>query len=273
MKIARLICLSALALLGGCADEAPAQAQEALGPGQVATVDGKRIPESVFRIYVLNALQRNADDLSPEERERVIEDLVYVMVLSNEGEKRGIPAERAMAAELELIRWQSIAREVTERFRAQNPPSEAEIRALYEENLPRLSARQYHARHILVATQDEAASLITQINDGGDFAALANEHSSDGDGKSGGDLGWFTAESMVQPFGEAVRAMEDGAHTRTPVQTQYGWHVIKLEESRDGQAPDIESVRAELTSAVERRKLDEYIRGLREGAVVTLDVE
>jgi peptidyl-prolyl cis-trans isomerase C len=178
-----------------------------------------------------------------------------------------------MAAELELIRWQSIARTVTERFRAQNPPSDAEIRALYEENLPRLSARQYHARHILVATRDEAAALIAQIDAGGDFAALANEHSADGDGKSGGDLGWFTAETMVQPFGEAIRAMEDGAYTRTPVQTQYGWHVIKVEESRDGQAPDIQSLRAELSSAVERRKLDEYIRGLREGAVVTLDTE
>jgi peptidyl-prolyl cis-trans isomerase C len=273
MNIARLIFLSAMALLSGCADEPPAQAQDALGPGQVATVDGKRIPESMFRIYVLNALQRNADDLSAEERARAIEDLVYVLVLSNEGEERGIPAERAMAAELELIRWQSIAREVTERFREQNPPSEAEIRALYEENLPRLSARQYHARHILVATEDEAATLITQIDDGGDFAALANEHSTDGDGKSGGDLGWFTAETMVQPFGEAIRTMEDGTYTRTPVQTQYGWHVIKVEESREGQAPDIESLRTELTSAVERRKLDEYIRGLREGAVVDLDAE
>jgi peptidyl-prolyl cis-trans isomerase C len=273
MNMTRFVFLSTLALLTGCADEAPAQAQDALGPGRVATVDDKRIPESVFRIYTLNAFQRNADDLSAEERTRAIEDLVYVLVLSNEGEKRGIPAERAMAAELELIRWQSIAREVTKRFREQNPPTEAEIRALYEENLPRLSARQYHARHILVATQEEATALIAQIDDGGDFAALANEHSSDGDGTSGGDLGWFTAETMVQPFGEAVRAMEDGTYTRMPVQTQYGWHVIKVEESRDGQAPDIESLRAELTSAVERRKLDEYIQGLREGAVVTLDSE
>jgi peptidyl-prolyl cis-trans isomerase C len=270
MYITRSILISALALLSGCADEAPAQAQDA---GQVATVDGKRLPESVFRIYALNALQRNADDLSSEERARAIEDLVYVLVLSNEGEKRGIPAERAMAAELELIRLQSIAREVTERFREQNPPSDAEIRALYDENLPRLSARQYHARHILVATEEEAVGLIAQIDGGGDFAALANEHSSDGDGKSGGDLGWFTAESMVQPFGEAVRTMEDGTYTPTPVQTQYGWHVIKVEESREGQPPDIESLRAELTSAVERRKLDEYIRGLREGAVVELEAE
>jgi peptidyl-prolyl cis-trans isomerase C len=274
MNIMRLIYLSAaFSLLTGCADDVPAQAADALGPGEVATVDGKRIPESVFRLYALNALQRNADDLSPEERQRVIEDLVYVLVLANEGEKRGIPAERAMAAELELVRWQTIARAVSLRFREQNPPTEPEIRALYEENLPRLAAKQYRARHILVATQEEAAGLITEIEAGGDFAALANEHSTDGDGKSGGDLGWFTAESMVQPFGDAIRAMQVGGHTNAPVQTQFGWHVIKLEETRDGQAPDLESLRAELTSAVERQKLDEYLRTLRDAAVVTLDGE
>lgn len=273
MNITRFIFIATLALVSGCADEAPAQAQEALGPGQVATVDGKRIPESVFRIYTLNALQRNADDLSPEERQRVIDDLVYVLVLANEGEKRGLPTERAMAAELELVRWQSIARAVTQRYREQNPPTEAEIRALYDENLPRLSARQYHARHILVASEAEATALISQIDAGGDFAALANEHSTDGDGQSGGDLGWVTAEAVVQPFGEAIRGMQDGSYTHTPVQTQYGWHVIKLEESREGQAPDMESLRAELTSAVERQKLDVYVRGLREAAAVTLGAE
>jgi peptidyl-prolyl cis-trans isomerase C len=273
MNITRFIYISALALVSGCADEAPAQAQDALGPGQVATVDGKRIPESVFRIYTLNALQRNADDLSPEERQRVIDDLVYVLVLANEGEKSGLLEQRAMAAELELIRWQSIARAVTQRYREQNPPTDAEIRALYDENLPRLAARQYHARHILVATEAEAAALIVQIDAGGDFVALANQHSTDGDGQSGGDLGWVTADSVVEPFGETIRTMENGAYTRTPVQTQYGWHVIKVDDSREGQAPDIESVRGELTAAVERRKLDEYIRGLREAAAVTPNSE
>ena len=183
MNIRRLLCIgtAALWLAGGCA-EGQAPEPDALGPGQVATVDGKRIPESVFRLYTINALQRNADDLSPEERQRVIEDLVYVLVLANEGEKRGIPAERAMAAELELIRWQAIARAVTLRFREQNPPTEADLLAVYEENLPRLGAKQYRARHILVETQVEAASLIGQLEGGADFAALANEHSTDGDG-------------------------------------------------------------------------------------------
>ena len=78
---------------------------------------------------------------------------------------------------------------------------------------------------------------------------------------------------MVQPFGDAIRTLDDGTYTRTPVQTQYGWHVIKVEESRDGQPPDMGSLRAELTSAVEGRKLDEYIRGLREAASVTVGTE
>jgi peptidyl-prolyl cis-trans isomerase C len=273
MKTARLIYIgTALVLAAGCAEkqEAP-PASDALGPGTVATVDGKRIPESVFRLYTLNALQRNADELSPEERQRVIEDLVYVLVLANEGEKRAIPAERAMAAELELVRWQSIARAVTQRYREQNPPTEAELSALYEENLPRLAATQYKARHILVNTEEEAIALIAQLAAGADFAALANEHSTDGDGTSGGDLGWLAAESMVEPFGSAVRAMEVGTYSSAPVQTQYGWHVIKVEESRDQPAPDLEAVRAELTTAVERNKLEAYVTALREAAMVTVE--
>jgi len=265
----------ALAVAAGCADDAAqvANAQDALGPGQVATVDGKRIPESVFRFYTLNAARRNADDLSPEERQRLIDDLVYLLVLANEAESRGIPSERAMAAELELSRWQTLARAMTVRYREENPATEAEIRALYEENLPRLAATQYKTRHILVETEELAAGLIDELDAGGDFATLANEHSKDGDGTSGGDLGWLTAESMGEPLAAAIRTLAAGAYSQAPVQTEYGWHVILLEETRDQAAPELESLRAELTAAVERRKLDGYLNQLREAAEVTTSVD
>ena len=273
MNETRITCICATLLLAACVDETPTagSADNALGPGQVATVDDKRIPESIFRLYAMNATQRNADDLSSEERQRIIDDLVYLLVMANEGETLGIPNERAMAAELELLRWQSIARAVTLRFREENPPTEAELRALYEENLPRLATTQYKARHILVESEDAANGLIDQLDGGADFATLANEHSSDGDGTAGGDLGWFAAESMVEPFANAVRDMPMGTYSQAPVQTQYGWHVIQVEESRDQQAPGLEAVRAELTTAVERQKLEAYVEALREAAAVTLE--
>jgi peptidyl-prolyl cis-trans isomerase C len=264
---------TALAAAAGCAQDAAevASPPDALGPGQVATVDGKRIPESVFRLYALNAARRNADDLSVEERQRLIDDLVYLLVLANEAENRGIPSERAMAAELELIRWQTLARAMTLRYREENPATEAELRSLYEENLPRLTATQYKTRHILVETEELAAGLIDQLDAGGDFETLANEHSTEGDATSGGDLGWLTEESMGEPFAAAIRTMAAGAYAQTPVQTEYGWHVILLEETRDQQAPDLESLRAQLTDAVERQKLDGLLNQLREAAEVTTE--
>jgi peptidyl-prolyl cis-trans isomerase C len=274
MSLARsLLATAALFAATSCAQEAAdvARVADALGPGQVATVDGKRIPESVFRLYTLNAARRNADELVAEERQRLIEDLVYLLVLVNEGESRGIPSERSMAAELELIRWQAIARAMTLRYREENPATETEIRALYEENLPRLASTQYKARHILVETEELAAELIDRLDAGGNFATLANEHSKDGDGTAGGDLGWLTAESMGEPLAAVVRTLAAGAYSQAPVQTEYGWHVILLEESREQPAPDLESLRAELTAAVERQKLDGFLNQLREAAEVTIE--
>jgi peptidyl-prolyl cis-trans isomerase C len=274
MNIGRIARISfAVLLVAGCADDGPALtpgAQESLGPGQVATVDGRRIPESLFRFYALNATQRDASDLSVAERERLIEDLVYLTVLANEAERRGLHNERTIAAELELIHLQAKARAMTLRFREENPPTEAELRALYEENLPRLRTTQFRARHILVENEPEAAELIEQLNGGADFATLALENSTGPTGPSGGDLGWFSAESMVEPFADAVSAMEVGTYSETPVQTQFGWHVILLEESRDQQAPGLEAVREELVNAVEREKLDAFLESLREGADVVI---
>jgi peptidyl-prolyl cis-trans isomerase C len=274
MSIGRIARIgSVVVLVAGCAGEdrpASPGTQESLGPGQIATVDGGGIPESVFRLYALNATQRDASDLSVEERDRLIEDLIYLRVLANEAEKRGLHNERKIAAELELIHWQAEARAMTLRFREENPPTEAELRALYEENLPRLATTQFKARHILVETEADAGELIGRLNSGADFAELALEHSTGPTGPSGGDLGWFSAESMVEPFANAVRAMEVGTYSASPVQTQFGWHVILLEESRDQQAPGLDAVREELVDAVERQKLDAFLNSLREAADVII---
>ncbi len=272
--IVSLLSLAALAVLGCTNEEAPqVSASDSLGPTRVATVDGQAIPESVFRVYSLSALQRNPDELSQEEKDRVIDDLVLLKVIANEAEKEGLPTERRLAAELELMRQQAIARALTQRFQEKNPPSEADLRALYEENLPRLATTQYKARHILVDSEELATDLITQLDNGADFAELARENSKDTTSTDGGDLGWFSADTMVAPFADAVRGLEVGKYSETPVQTRFGWHVILLEDSKDQQPPGLEAVRDELTQAVSRQKLDVYVRGLRDAAEVSLGSE
>lgn len=241
-----------------------------LGPGVVATINDTPLPESLFRFYVLNGLQKPAEDLTDEERAGVIEDLVRVRLLADAAAERGLPDERTIAVELELQRLQLLARAAATRFLDENPPGEAELRALYEENLSRLMTNQYKARHILLATEDEAVSVIAALDEGGDFAELAMERSTGPTGPGGGDLGWFSAESMVEPFADAVRAMEDGSYSSEPVRTQFGWHVIMLEETREQQPPGLDAVRDELTRAVEQQKLEAYVQSLEDAAVIEL---
>jgi peptidyl-prolyl cis-trans isomerase C len=115
-----------------------------------------------------------------------------------------------------------------------------------------------------VETQAAAIDLITQLNEGADFAELAKESSTGPTGPNGGDLGWFSPEQMVKPFSDAVAAMEDGAYTSEPIQTQFGWHVILREESRDTQPPTLESVRDTIKQRIEQNKFQAYLDGLRD---------
>lgn len=241
-----------------------------LGPGVVATVNDTPVPESLFRFYALSGLQKTAEDLTEDERDGIIEDLIRMRLLADAAEERGLPDERTIAAELELQRLQLVARAAAARYLDENPARESELRALYEENLPRLMSNQYKARHILVNTEDEARNVIVALDGGGDFAELAREHSTGPTGPSGGDLGWFSADSMVEPFADAVRTMEDGSYSTEPVRTQFGWHVIMLEETREQQPPGLDAVRDELLRAVESQKLEDYVNSLRNAAVIEL---
>jgi len=125
---------------------------------------------------------------------------------------------------------------------------------------------QFKARHILVASQGEAVDLIKELDDGADFEELAKGKSTGPSGPTGGDLGWFSPDQMVAPFSSAVAALDDGGYTSEPVQTQFGWHVILREESRDSEPPTLESVREVITQQVQQKKLQTYIASLREAA-------
>jgi peptidyl-prolyl cis-trans isomerase C len=244
---------------------------ETLGPGQVATVDGEPIPESVYRLYAMATLKKNADELTAEERRSVIDDLIGFKLLAAAAQERGLLGERAVAAQLELQRMQSIARTMAVRHLEENPATEAELQEVYEQNLPRLSAAQYKARHILVETREAAEAVIEELQEGKDFIALAQEHADGPTGPNGGDLGWMTVESMTELFGDAVQTIEVGAYSREPIQTDFGFHVVMVEETRAQEPPALDQLRAELTSAVDRMKLDRYIQQLREAAVVSND--
>jgi peptidyl-prolyl cis-trans isomerase C len=263
-SLGSLVVLSFVGLGSACSKPNGSSAgADPLGPTQVATVNGKRIPESVFRLQTLASLHKNVDDLSPDERKAALNDLVGLYLMGDEARAQGLLTERTIAAQLELARVQLEARAMATRFLEKNAASDAEMKVVYDQNLSRLGGQQqFKAKNILVNTKEEADLVIKQLQQGKKFADLAKERASGPTGPNGGDLGWFTSQTMVQPVVEAVSAMKIGTYSTEPVKSEFGYHVLLLEDERTQDVPSFDAMRNDLKTAVERDKLQKHIQEL-----------
>lgn len=262
------------------ADAAPTTAESAEGKklddirGQtLVNVNGSPIKGEMYGIFLGQRLQqsRGKSENTPQFQNQVINELINIMLLSQAASDSGLAQKSEVVTALELQRHQALSRLALQEYSQKHKPTDEQLKALYDERYVAKPEEEYKARHILVKTEDEAKALIEQLNGGGDFAELAKEHSTGPTGAKGGDLGWFGAGQMVKPFSEAVMSMEIGAVSSMPVKTQFGYHVIKLEEKRAKEAPSFESVKAKLAGDVQRQNLTAYVNTLREGAKVELD--
>jgi peptidyl-prolyl cis-trans isomerase C len=147
-------------------------------------------------------------------------------------------------------------------------PTEAELKAEYDERVAEAPKEEYHARHILVDEEAKAKEMISELDKGGSFEELAKANSKDGSSTEGGDLGWFNANQMVKPFSDAVQQLEVGKYTAAPVKSEFGWHVIKLEEKRAATPPPFESVKAQLGPLVNQKKFEAHLDELVKAAKV-----
>ena len=258
-------------LLGGCTDQpisAPAEVNP-FGEDIVATVDGTPIYATFFDAYATARLQKSALELSDDEREALLEELIRFQLLAGAAVDSGLTREQDIAIELELQRLQMLSRIMATRHLDDNPVTSIELQEAYEQNIDQLSGVQYKARHILVDQESDAVAIIGELEGGADFAQLAMDRSTGPSGPSGGDLGWFSADGMVPPFADAVRAMEVGTFSLEPVQTRFGWHVILLEDVQDRQPPGLEAVRADIEALVEQERIEAYLNSLREQAEIS----
>jgi peptidyl-prolyl cis-trans isomerase C len=230
----------------------------------VATVNGVAIDSTVFDAYLESRFQKPAEQATADERATVERELTDIYLLTTQPKAKGFSEDPKIKAQIELQYRGTIAQAVARDFVETNQASDAEILAEYEAQLEQSSDQQYKARHILVETQSEAQDLIAQLEEGADFQALAKEHSTGPSGPNGGDLGWFAPDQMVKPFADAVVALDNGAFTSAPVQTQFGWHVILREDSRENEPPTLESVRDAIKQRVEQTKFQDYMQGLRD---------
>ncbi len=148
--------------------------------------------------------------------------------------------------------------------------SDEELQEEYDAQIAGQGRNEYKAMHVLLENENDAKEVIRQLDEGADFAELAKEKSKDPSAASGGDLGWFQPGTMVKPFAEAIESMEKGAYSKTPVNSQFGWHVIKLEDIRDVPLPTVEEMKNQLVPAITKKKLQAYLDGLKESGSIEI---
>jgi peptidyl-prolyl cis-trans isomerase C len=180
-------------------------------------------------------------------------------------DKDGLAKDPVVAGKLELLRTQILAEATSERFVKSHPASEDEVKAEYDAQIAGMQ-KEYKARHILVENKETAESIIRELQAGGDFSKLAKEESKDSSGGAGGDLGWFSPQTMVKPFADAVAALDKGKYTTEPVQSEFGYHVIILDDVRSPEPPAFDDVKPQVEMFVQRKKLQAYLEGLRKEA-------
>jgi peptidyl-prolyl cis-trans isomerase C len=229
----------------------------------VAVVNGTPISRSLFDFYVTRiATGRTVADLTPAQRSAALDSLVRAEVVAGEADKDGITQDPDTQNTLALARLNVLEQLVSEQYFKNRKPTEEQLRTEYEEQVSNMPHVEYHARHILVATEPFAERIIEQLDHGANFADLAKNESMDPSKTNGGDIGWFTTDNMVKPFADAVAALKPGQYTEKPVQTQYGWHVIQLVETRPTTPPSYDSVEQRLMQIVESREFTAYVDGL-----------
>lgn len=239
----------------------------------VATVNGKPISRELFEFYVRAASGKKPEELTAEQRSAALDNLVRGELVAQQAEKDGLDKQPETAHALALSRLELLQQAARRKQLAGKTPTEQELRAEYETQVAALPGQEYRARHILVATEDYAKRLVEQLGQGGNFAELARRESMDGSKEQGGDLGWFTPDRMVKPFADAVAALKKGEYTRTPVQTQYGWHIIRLDDTREVAAPPYEEVKERLGQIVMQKKFKSWSDELLKTAKVEKKLE
>ncbi len=267
MNYSRLVILAAtLAGLAACQPKATGGGLDVSAP--IATVNGTAIGRDFFEFYIKGITGKASSELTPEQRGQALDNLIRAQLVAQQASKDGVDKNADTASLLELSRLNVLQQAVSERYLKDKKPTEQELRAEYETQVATLPKQEYHARHILVATEPFAQKVVDRLAKGEKFEEVAKRESMDSSKDNGGDLGWFTPDRMVKQFADAVVTLKPGEYTQKPVQTQYGWHVIQLVETRDLAPPPYDQVRQRLEQVVQAKKFKAYTDELMRNAKI-----
>jgi len=263
---------ASLLALGACnpATDAKPAAQAASGPA-AATVNGVPISQRTVEMLATQGAGAGRPD-TPESRKALIDQLALQMVVAEEATKKGLDKSPEVAEQLDAMKQSVLARAYVQDFMKNNSVTDDMVKAEYERIKATITGTEYKARHILVDKESEARDIIARLKkDPGAFAKLAKEKSKDeGSKANGGDLGWFDPSRMVPEFGGALTKLEKGKFTQEPVKTQFGYHVILLEDTKPIEAPPLDEVKPQLTQQLQQQNLKKQLDALKAGAKIEM---
>jgi peptidyl-prolyl cis-trans isomerase C len=251
---------------GKSADKGKASAS-ASGSNKVV-VNGVTIPQSRFEAMA-KELEAQGHPASPDREKAIREELVSREVLAQAAKKRGLEKDPQVQAQMDMARQAVLVRALLDSELKAHPVSDADLEKQYEQFKGSMGTNEYKVRHILVDSEAEAKSIIDQLNKGGDFAKLAKEKSKDpGSKDNGGDLDWGPAGRYVKPFADAVQALPKGGTTKEPVKTDFGYHVIRVDDVRPLKVPSFAEVKEQFRQRSQQQEMQRFVADLRAKAKV-----
>lgn len=260
MNTSRLSALAAMVLCSALLGQAEA--------ADSIKVNGRTIPQSRIDAMVKAQVAQGQAE-TPELHKRIRDELINREILSQEAVKKGIDKQPDVAAQLDFGRQGVLSGAFLRDYIRTHPVTDELLKQEYERLKPKQPAKEYKAHHILVEKEDDAKGIISDIKNGASFEKLAGDKSKDQGSKAkGGDLGWSPAERYVKPFGDALTKLKKGQMTESPVQSQFGWHVIRLDDERAAKMPDFEEAKPRLQQIVQTQLIQKAIADLRAKAKI-----
>ncbi|MEY2804672.1 MAG: hypothetical protein RL657_2008 [Pseudomonadota bacterium] len=251
-----------LLTLGLVAFSAPVWAQN------IAIVNGKAVPKS--RVEALSQqLARSGRPVTPDVEAQIKEEVIAREIFMQEAQKRGLDASDDFKGQMELARQTILIRELFADEQKKNPVTEADIKGEYDKFVAANAGKEYRARHILVEKEEQAKAIIASLKKGAKFEDLAKKQSKDpGSGANGGDLDWASPGNFVKEFSDAMVALNKGQVTQSPVKSQFGFHVIRLDDVREAQLPKFDEVKAQIGQQLQQQRLANFQQDIRSKAKV-----
>ncbi len=257
-----VVAIGSLLTLSACNAD---QANKATNGKAAATVNGVPIKESLIDNFMQQRAAQGAPD-TPEMRKAVLDELISREVVRQAALKEGLDKKPEVQQQMDLAQQNILLNAYVQEYVKNHPITDDMIKAEYDKIKAQVGDKQYHARHILVSDKKEADAIIAQLKKGASFEKLAEQKSKDSSAKNGGDLGWNVPAAYVKPFGDALVGLKKGEYTKTPVQTQFGWHIIKLEDVKD--APKLDEIKQQLVQRLQQEQLQKMAAELRAKAKI-----